>query len=101
MVLLESAEGVLKDGVFGAILHSLEQFSEAGRALRLNPKQMLSREGLIDVKIIEALYRSARTAAPVTVEINPPKKRPTRSQQITKPGVPMPKLVNASSPSPD
>jgi predicted dehydrogenase len=59
------------------------------------------REGLIDVKIIEALYRSARTAAPVTLEINPPKKRPTRSQQITKPGVPMPKLVNASSPSPD
>jgi glucose-fructose oxidoreductase len=59
------------------------------------------REGLIDVKIIEALYRSARTAAPVTLEINPPKQRPTRSQQITKPGIPMPKLVNASSPSPD
>src|SRR6185437_731631 len=43
MMLLESAEGMLKDGVFGAVLDPLEQFNEARRALRLNPKQMLGR----------------------------------------------------------
>lgn len=58
------------------------------------------REGLIDVRIIEALYRSAETGTPVTLDLEPPRKRPTRSQQITKPGVDMPKLVNASGPSP-
>ena len=58
------------------------------------------REGLIDVRIIEALYRSAKESRPVKIQTEAPPKRPSRSQQITKPGIDMPKLVNASGPSP-
>jgi predicted dehydrogenase len=57
------------------------------------------REGLIDVRIIEALYRSAQQGVPVKIRSEVPRKRPTRSQQIVKPGVDMPKLVKASRPS--
>jgi predicted dehydrogenase len=59
------------------------------------------REGLIDVRIIEALYRSANEGRPVKIKTETPRKRPSRSQQIVKPGVDMPKLVNASGPSPN
>jgi predicted dehydrogenase len=58
------------------------------------------KEGLIDVRIIEALYRAANEGHPVKIRTDAPPKRPSRSQQITKPGIDMPKLVNASSPSP-
>ena len=58
------------------------------------------REGLIDVRIIQALYRSAKESRPIKIQIEAPPKRPSRSQQITKPGIDMPKLVNASGPSP-
>lgn len=57
-------------------------------------------EGMIDVRIIEALYRSANEGIPVQLASQPSKKRPTGAQQITKPAVDMPKLVNASGPSP-
>jgi predicted dehydrogenase len=59
------------------------------------------REGLIDVRIIEALYRSANEGRPVKIKTDTPPKRPSRSQQIVKPGIDMPKLVNASGPSPN
>ena len=58
-------------------------------------------EGLADVRIIEALYRSAATASPVHLEPAAPRKRPSRDQEISRPAVSMPKLVNASGPSPD
>jgi len=58
-------------------------------------------EGLADVRIIQALYRSAETRTPVTIEVQPRRKRPSREQEISRPAVSMPKLVNASGPSPD
>jgi glucose-fructose oxidoreductase len=59
------------------------------------------REGLIDVRIIQALYRSAKEGRSMNIETEGPGKRPSRSQQIIKPGIAMPKLVNASGPSSD
>jgi predicted dehydrogenase len=73
-------------------------FSEC--ILRNRDPEPSGREGLIDVRIIEALYRSAENGRPVTVDAARPRKRPARSQQITKPPVEMPELINASSPSP-
>jgi glucose-fructose oxidoreductase len=57
-------------------------------------------EGLADVRIIQALYRSAQTGTPVEVKTEPPRKRPTRAQEITRPAVQKPRLVRASGPSP-
>jgi len=57
-------------------------------------------EGLADVRIIRALYRSAELGTPVKIEGEPPRKRPGRDQEISRPAVSMPKLVNASGPSP-
>jgi glucose-fructose oxidoreductase len=58
-------------------------------------------EGLADVRIIQAVYRSADTRTPVNIEAQPRKKRPSREQEISRPAVSMPKLVNASGPSPE
>jgi predicted dehydrogenase len=58
-------------------------------------------EGLADVRVIRALYRSAETGAPVKIETEPRRKRPSREQEISRPAVSMPKLVNASGPSPE
>ncbi len=57
-------------------------------------------EGLADVRIIEALYRSAKSGTPVAVAPLARRKRPSREQEISRPAVSMPKLVNASGPSP-
>lgn len=57
-------------------------------------------EGLADIRVIRALYRSAESGTPVKIEVQPPRKRPTREQEISRPAVSMPKLVNASGPSP-
>lgn len=69
--------------------------------LRNRDPEPSGREGLIDVRIIQALYRSAGKGTAIRLEVQPPRKRPGRSQQITKSGVEMPKLVNAASPSSD
>ena len=56
-------------------------------------------EGLIDVQIIEALYRSAQRRKPVALQ--PAKKRqwPTMKQMVRRPPVSKPKLVKVKSPS--
>jgi predicted dehydrogenase len=56
-------------------------------------------EGLIDVQIVQALYRSAETGKPVSLK--PPQKRvwPTVKQVLRRPRVRKPKLVNVESPS--
>ena len=58
-------------------------------------------EGLADVRVIEALYQSAQDGSPARIEATPPRKRPTRAQEIRKPPVEMPQMVNASGPSPE
>lgn len=56
-------------------------------------------EGLIDVAIVEALYRSAKTGRPVSLSLPDKKKWPTSDQMIKRPPVRKPKLVRVKSPS--
>lgn len=56
-------------------------------------------EGLIDVQIIQALYRSAETGKPVTLSVPHKKQWPTVKQVLRRPRVHKPKLVKVQSPS--
>jgi glucose-fructose oxidoreductase len=56
-------------------------------------------EGLIDVRIIRALYRSARSGQPVTLGDFEKTHRPGPEQEIRRPPVRKPELVHAASPS--
>ena len=58
-------------------------------------------EGLQDVRIVEAIYKSARTGRAVRLPRYTPKKRPSGAQRISKPGVRKPKLVKVQSASED
>jgi predicted dehydrogenase len=58
-------------------------------------------EGLADVRVIEALYRSAEQHRPVTLEPVQGLTRPSLAQEIHKPPVQQPALVHASSPHAD
>jgi glucose-fructose oxidoreductase len=56
-------------------------------------------EGLADVRVIRALYRSAKQGRPVRLAARKPRrKQPTMRQEITKPAVRMPRLVHATPP---
>jgi predicted dehydrogenase len=56
-------------------------------------------EGLHDIRIIEALYRSAQKGQPVSLQEVERKRRPTLRQNVRRPPVKKPQLVNAQSPS--
>jgi predicted dehydrogenase len=56
-------------------------------------------EGLADVRVIRALYRSADTGHPVTLEPFSKDDRPSLDQEIRRPAVEKPELVNTESPS--
>jgi predicted dehydrogenase len=56
-------------------------------------------EGLIDVQIISAAYRSAELRQPVPIHTEKPRSRPEPSQEIDRPPVEEPELVNARLPS--
>jgi glucose-fructose oxidoreductase len=56
-------------------------------------------EGLQDVRIVEALYRSAARGKAVSIPPYEPSKRPTGRQRIIRPGVRKPKLVKVQSAS--
>jgi predicted dehydrogenase len=58
-------------------------------------------EGMQDVRIVEAIYKSAATGRPVSLPAGPRDARPTGRQRITRPGVRKPKLVKAQSASGD
>jgi glucose-fructose oxidoreductase len=58
-------------------------------------------EGLQDVRIVEALYRSARTKRAVAIPPLRKAKRPTSKQRIVRPGVKKPELVRVASGSED
>jgi Oxidoreductase family, C-terminal alpha/beta domain len=58
-------------------------------------------EGLQDVRIVEALYRSAKTARSVKIPIWEDRKKPNISQTIRRPGVRKPNLVKVKSASED
>jgi glucose-fructose oxidoreductase len=56
------------------------------------------REGMADVRIIEALYKSAKNGKPVKVDTLPPMQRPSLSTEIHRPAVKKPELVQATGP---
>lgn len=56
-------------------------------------------EGLIDVAIVEALYRSAKTGRPVSLSLSDKKQWPAQDQVMKRPPVRKPKLVRVKSPS--
>jgi glucose-fructose oxidoreductase len=56
-------------------------------------------EGLQDVRIVEALYESARTGRSVPLPPFRPSKRPTRRQRIVRPGIRKPRTVKVESAS--
>jgi predicted dehydrogenase len=56
-------------------------------------------EGLADVRIVEAIYKSARTRKAIKLPVIPAKKRPTVRQEIHRPAHDKPKTVRAKSPS--
>jgi glucose-fructose oxidoreductase len=56
-------------------------------------------EGLADVRIIEALYKSARSGRPVRIKAVDKKTRPTLRQHIHRPPVKKPKEFKAQPPS--
>lgn len=56
-------------------------------------------EGLIDVRIIQALYESTQSGKPVKLELPQRRKRPTIAQEIRKPAVEEGELVKTSSPT--
>jgi predicted dehydrogenase len=57
------------------------------------------KEGLADVRIIEALYRSAQSGKPVSLADFEPGHRPEPGQEIQRPAVKEPQLVNVQPPS--
>jgi glucose-fructose oxidoreductase len=63
--------------------------------------QPSGREGLADVRIIRALYRSARTGRPVRLGRYQAPRRPTLALEERRPAVRKPKLVKAESASGD
>jgi glucose-fructose oxidoreductase len=58
-------------------------------------------EGLADIRIIEAIFDSARSGRSVKLPRMTKRKRPSRRQEITRPAVKEPPLVNAQAPSKD
>ncbi|HWF59424.1 MAG TPA: Gfo/Idh/MocA family oxidoreductase [Nitrospira sp.] len=56
-------------------------------------------EGLIDVAIVEALYRSAKTGRPVALSLSDKKQWSSHDQVIKRPPVQKPTLVHVKSPS--
>jgi glucose-fructose oxidoreductase len=58
-------------------------------------------EGLQDVRIVQALYRSARTGRPVRIGPFRKRRRPTLRQEIARPGVKKPALIKVQGASRD
>ena len=56
-------------------------------------------EGLADVRVIRALYRSCETGKPVTLEPFVREERPSLAQEIRRPPVRKPALVNTEAPT--
>jgi glucose-fructose oxidoreductase len=70
-------------------------FSEC--ILRDREPEPSGREGMQDVRIVEALYESARRNEPVEIPPYEESKRPTRRQEMRRPGVRKPELVKVES----
>ena len=69
--------------------------------LRNRAPEPSGEDGLQDVRVVQALYRSARTGKAVRLPPFEPTKRPTGKQLIRRPGVKKPALVKVQSASVD
>lgn len=69
--------------------------------LRNRAPEPSGEEGLQDVRVVQALYESARTGKAVAIPPIPREKRPTGKQRIVRPGVRKPRLVKVRSASAD
>ncbi|MGH9866720.1 MAG: Gfo/Idh/MocA family protein [Candidatus Polarisedimenticolia bacterium] len=67
--------------------------------LRDQEPEPSGKEGLIDVRIILALYESARIGQSVTMEVPSKVRRPSRRQEMALPGIRRPRLVHTRGPS--
>jgi glucose-fructose oxidoreductase len=56
-------------------------------------------EGLADVRVIRAIFESARTGRHVKIPPLVKRTRPSRKQEIARPAVPEPELVNTEAPA--
>jgi len=54
-------------------------------------------EGLADIRIIDAIYQSAKSTKPVKLGRISKRQRPTEKQEISRPPVKKPELVQARS----
>ncbi len=66
--------------------------------LRNKEPEPSGKEGLIDVQIVEALYKSARSNRPVKISPAEKRRRPSLKQEIHRPPAQKAKLVNAKAP---
>jgi len=55
-------------------------------------------EGLADIRVIDAIFRSADSARPVSLELVSKEERPTISQEIKQPPVEKPELIETEEP---
>ena len=67
--------------------------------VRPERQKVTGREGLADVRIIEALYRSAAARQPVLLPESNAEQRPSKDQVINKPKVKEPELVHTEPPT--
>jgi len=74
----------------------LIRFSEC--VLRAKEPEPSGREGLADVRVIRALYRSAAEGRAVRLRPFEKRKRPTLAQEVRRPPVRKPRLVRAQGP---
>jgi len=77
----------------------LVYFSQCVRA-HTNPEPS-GNEGLADVRIIEALLRSAQSGQPVALDLLPRRQRPGPRLEIRRPPVQRQRLIHARSPAGD
>ena len=65
------------------------------------PPEPSGEEGMQDVRIVQALYKSAASGKPISLSPAPREPRPTIRQRITRPGIRKPSLVKVQSASED
>jgi predicted dehydrogenase len=97
-----SKEGTAEEAKFKArdqIGPEIVYFSKC--ILENRPPEPSGDEGVIDLEIIEAIDRSAQERRPVAVELSSRLRRPTGDQEMQKPRVSKPELVNAVPPEPE
>jgi len=97
-----NTDGTIEEAKFKQRDHVAPEIVYFSKCILENrPPEPSGAEGLIDLEIIEAIDRSAAERRPVAIESSSRLRRPTGDQEIVKPAVSQPDLVNAASPKPE